>query len=338
MHLPLGSVTLLAGCALLVGLYWRLGLRPVWAALADVHPSILLVYLAAAVVVRLGYSLRWRLVAQHLGPVPPLSAFVAARLAGDAISSLAPVGRVGGDPVRIGLLYGEGVGGTQASAGVVIDRIIEVLGNSVAVVAYVTVCAVAYAGVPGGHTALAVLGALVLPVGALLVLLVQWHHATRPLAAITGAIGLLLRPRFARGLVAVRQTEDDLVRVCSTHPAVLLWGLAASVLIEVIVVVEHYSLFRAFGLSLDLPTLLVVIMATGLSRAAPVPAGVGTMEATQVAVVTAISGRPDLGLVVATLLRLHETFWLAVGVVALSFQGVSIARVRALWWTSRAPA
>lgn len=331
----LRSAGFATGILLLVGLYWAFGLQPLWAALAAFHPAPFVAYLAAAGIVRVGYSLRWRLVASRLGAVPGLATFLSARLAGDAVSALAPVGRLGGDPVRIGLLYGEGVGGTSASAGVVVDRIIETIGNSCAAVAYVAVCALAYSGAAGSYVAPAVTGALLPALLALVLLLAQWHRGLRPLTGLATTLGLARRRRLARWLLALRQTEDDLVRVCGKHPALLLGGLAGSLAIEVVVIVEHYCLFRAFGVSLELPSLLLVLLATGLSRVAPVPAGLGAMEATQVAVLTATSGRPDVGLVIATLLRLHECLWFAVGCVALSARGVSLMRLRALWWTAR---
>jgi hypothetical protein len=48
-----------------------------------------------------------------------------------------------------------------------------------------------------------------------------------------------------------------------------------------------------------------------------------------VAVVAAASGRPDLGFVVGVILRLHETLLLAVGLMVLSYQGMSLTRWRA---------
>lgn len=333
---PLGATGVAVGSLLLLVLYSSLGLQPVWAALRAINLPILLVYIAIAVIVRAAYSLRWQLLARRLGPVPSFSKFAGARLAGDAVSALAPVGRVGGDPVRIGLLYGEGVGGTRAGAGVVIDRIVEIMGNSFAAIGYVTVCAVAYAGGPAAATAPALVGALVLPLVALLLLLAQWRHGMRPLTLVAGTLRLRRRRRWARWLVALRQTEDDLGRLCGAHPLLLLSGLTGSLFIEGVIVAEHYCLFRAFGVSLDLPSLLMVLLTTGLSRAAPVPAGLGAMEAGQVAVLTATGSSPQVGLVVATLLRLHECLWLGGGLVALWVQGVSLLRLRPLWWTRRA--
>jgi len=110
------------GLGALGTLFAFFGVRDLAAALAAPIPGYLALYLLLGCLARFGFSLRWFLVARALGPVPPLSRFVAARLGGDAAGALVPAGSVGGDPLRILLLYGRGVPGATASAGVALDR------------------------------------------------------------------------------------------------------------------------------------------------------------------------------------------------------------------------
>ena len=98
----------------------------------------------------LGYSLRWRLVLCATATSPPVWRLVAARLAGDAVGTLLPGGKLGGDPVRVALTAGDGRGGVRASAGVAIDRVMELIGNSVCALVYVGIFSVSRAEtVPG---------------------------------------------------------------------------------------------------------------------------------------------------------------------------------------------
>jgi len=55
----------------------------------------------------------------------------------------------------------------------------------------------------------------------------------------------------------------------------------------------------------------------------------GALEVTQVALVGAAAGRPELGFVVAMIVRLHETLLLIVGLAVLSAAGLSLGRLRA---------
>jgi len=326
---------LTVGLAVAVLLYVRIGVTPVAAAFAQLRVGELAGYLVLATAIRVAYGLRWHGIARHLGAVPPATTLVTARLAGDAVGTLLPVGRLGGDPLRIGLLYRAGVDGARASAGVVMDRILEVLGNSVAASVYVCVFILTWASLTRRDGA-GMLAALVLGAVGLIALMALWRLGRRPLHNVGRAVGMERRLHTARWLHALWRTEATLGRFCRDHPAAASWGLVASLLIEAVSVLEHLVLFRSFGVSLSLPTVLAVVMTSGFARVVPVPAGLGALEASQVAVLTLTSGRPDIGLVVGTLLRLHETLWIAVGLGALAAQGISPARVRLLSWAPRA--
>jgi uncharacterized membrane protein YbhN (UPF0104 family) len=113
------------------------------------------------------------------------------------------------------------------------------------------------------------------------------------------------------------------VRFFRSHPGALARGLLASVCIEALVVLQFHTLFGAFGIHLELPTLLVALVTSGLVRLAPTPGGLGALEAGQVALLQMSSGRGDLGLVVGIVMRLHEMLMVGAGFVALALRGVS---------------
>ena len=127
----------------------------------------------------------------------------------------------------------------------------------------------------------------------------------------------------------VRRVEDHLIDFFREHPRTLLIGVLASLLIEGGCILQYHVLLGAFGIALDLPTLLMVLFGSGVARAVPAPAGLGVLEATQVAVVGATAGRPDIGFIVGVILRLHETLLPAIGLLVLSYHGMSLARLRA---------
>jgi hypothetical protein len=126
----------------------------------------------------------------------------------------------------------------------------------------------------------------------------------------------------------IRRVEDHLIQFFRQHPRAFLLGLLGSVLIELLCVAQYHALLSAFGVALDLPSLLLVLLGGGLANAVPVPARLGVLEAAQVAMMSAASGEPALGFVVAVIVRLHETFLLALGFAALAYEGVSLATLR----------
>jgi uncharacterized protein (TIRG00374 family) len=319
-----------AGAVLLIVLCAIFGVRELAAALAQASPRTLAVYLMFGLLARLGYSLRWWMVAGALGTQLRLTRLFPARLAGDALGALVPAGRVGGDPLRVALLCGDGTDASRAGAGVALDRVMEVIGNMICAVVYVALFSSAHTFGRGERSAAAIIGLLLGLLAMLVPPLWMLRRGRRPfeflhrLAARSGSV------TWQRWMQAVADVETHLLRFFAQYPAVFVRGLLGSLLIEAIIVAEYHYLLAAFGLALELPTLLMALVAGGLARAVPAPAALGTLEASQVALFAGAAGDAGGGFVVGMVMRLHETVWMLVGFAALSAQGFSLRRLRRL--------
>ena len=324
-----GVLSLLAGAALLAALGWWFGFADAAAALRRAQPTGLLTYAAwTALVVGL-LVIRWRLVAAAVGAGAPAGRLTAARLAGDAAGALLPLARVSGDPLRALLARGDGTPLSTATAGVAIDRLLEVTGNLLAVIVYVSVFSFATAA--GGHAPRSVAAGTALLLVLLLALYVRLARGQRPLAPLYGArAARLLGAGRAHWLDGIRRVEAHLIAFFRAHRLTFIAGLGLSVLIELVVILQYRALLGAFGVSLELPVLLLVLLGGGVARAVPTPAALGALEAAQVMALGAATGHPELGFVVGLIVRLHETLLIGAGVVALALLGVSPARLPGL--------
>ena len=312
---------------LLAALYWWFGLEPIVQAFSHVSARGLAVYLLLSALVVLGYALRWRMVAGAVGGRPLLAQLVAARLAGDAVSALVPSARLAGEPVRVALARGGG-STARSTAAVAIERILEVIGNMLAVVAYAAIFCSVRGASSSGRAPLALAAAMVLLLAAMAVLVVRLRRRGRPFAWLYGARARRLAPRLAVWMDGLRRVEEHLADFFHQHPRAFVLGVLASLLIEALTIVQYHALLSAFGLALDLPTLVLVLLAGGAAHVVPAPAALGTLEAAQVAAVAAAAGRPDLGFAVGVVVRLHETLLLGLGLAVLSYEGISLARLR----------
>jgi glycosyltransferase 2 family protein len=325
MRRTVEAIALTAGIGALSLLCWHFGLGELAAAFGRLTPAYLGAYLICGCAARLGYGLRWQAVARSLDERPDLARLVGARIAADAVGSVLPTGRIGGDPVRVALVYGESASGSRAAAGVAIDRIIEVISNTICAIAYVATFSYAHAAAPSyqAQTLLVTMSALLV---LLAIPLATLRRGSSPFAPLYG----LVARRSATWAAALRRIEAHLISFFRDHPGTLVRALLGSLVIEGFMVGEFFFLLAAFGLTLDLPTLLMALVAGGVARAVPTPGGLGAVEASQVGVLAFAAGRPDIGFVIGIVLRLHETFWIAIGLVAFSLQGSSLARLRLL--------
>lgn len=316
------GASLLAGAAVLAALAWWFGIGGVLAALRQASPAGLAVYLALSLAVLALQAGRWWLMAAAVGAPVDFARAGAARLAGDGVASLLPVARVAGDPLRA-LLARQGAARlSSATAGVAIDRLLELIGNVLAVLAYAAVFSAVAAGT-AARAAAGTMGVLLLLLAALVLRLAR---GGRPLAPLYGRRARAWAGRRAAWLDGLRAVEDRLIEFFRAHRATFLVGLGLSVLVELAVVLQYRALLGAFGVHLELPVLLAVLLGGGLARALPTPGALGTLEAAQVLAVGATTGQAGLGFVVGVILRLHETLWMLVGLAALSALGFSPSR------------
>src|SRR6185503_8177891 len=196
-------------------------------------PGVFAAYLIVAAAVLLGYSLRWLAVARALGARSTLAEFWAARVAADAVGGLVPGAKVGGDPLRIALLAANGTHGTVAAAGVAVDRILELIGNTVTTIVCVAVYVLAGTG-GTSRSAFVVLAAMTALLVGLVPPLVKLKRGRRPISSKLPARFLERHERGARWLSLVRQTEDHMATFFQRHPAVFVLGLLWTLVIEAV--------------------------------------------------------------------------------------------------------
>jgi len=331
---PASLAYLIAGIAAVLVLFWQFGFDELADALSRADGPRLLAAFAVGICIRLGYAWRWRLCARALGIEAPLSRIITARLAGDAVGTIIPGGKIGGDPLRIALLRSPEDKATSTAASVALDRVMEWIGNTCCAIAGVTIFALTRTGVLDRTTEWMMI-VLLLLLAMLVTPLAMMRAGQRPLRLLHA---LQLRSaRLRRWLELAHETETSLIEFFRSHPRTFTLGTSASLLIEALIVVEYNLLLGAFGVHLGWPTVMMAIITGGLARGVPVPAGLGVFEASQVGLLALTSGDAGLGFVVGIVFRFHEVCWATIGFAVLATRG-GLGRLRFLTSTDKAAA
>jgi uncharacterized membrane protein YbhN (UPF0104 family)/tRNA A-37 threonylcarbamoyl transferase component Bud32 len=147
------------------------------------------------------------------------------------------------------------------------------------------------------------------------------------LAVVAAGLGLLFAVPVTRRLLLrrvqplLRQTLPQLLAAAS-DPRRLATAIAGILVLNAGYVLAFDASLRAFGASLDLPTLVVVYLAaSALGSAAPTPGGLGAVEAALVGGLTA-TGVPVALALPAVLAFRMATFWLPAPVGYLAMIGL----------------
>jgi len=270
-------------------------------------------------------ALRWRVLLAGVGPTPSLPRLVAFRAAGQAVSSLLPSARLGGEPLRMWLVAGSaGVGAARAIATVVVDRALE-MGASSGFACLFAAVLVAQ-GVPqlGGALATMGLGLGGFVVGAALAV----RRLRRGRGLVSAAVRALRLDRLAPvgSRMDVVAGAEQAAAALLAEPYRLLGAFAIGLSATAFVLLEYAALLRAFRLPVGVLEVVAAIFAAGAAHALPVPAAIGALEGATMWIFGVLGHPPEVGLAVGLASRLRELLWVTPGLAVLTARGVTHAR------------
>jgi hypothetical protein len=262
-------------------------------------------------------SLRWWIIVQAQTGQVPYWPLLAVRVAVFGVSYFTFGPQVGGEPLQVLALQRRyGLTYSRATASVLMDKLLEFLVNFLLLA--LGLAAVLQAGLlPQSSTRLA--GSLTLLAG-----LIAWPpiHITMmanriyPLTAILRSMPFI--PRHARPVRFLHACEWLAGNFCQRHPRALLASLGVSMLAGLGMLLD-YALMISF-LGIDLPFWKAVAGWTAgwLSFLAPLPGGLGALEASQVFALGAFGVSAAAAISVTLLMRARDLLIGGVGLLLAS--------------------
>ncbi len=248
------------------------------------------------------------------------------RLVGEAFNLVMPAGGFGGEPVKAVLLKTHyGVAYPDSSAGIVLARIVAIVGQCSFVVLAVVAMRVAVPLPPALEAgAWAGLAALIF-MTASFVLLPKMKLSTR--------LGRQLdRRRWARGLVAglrnVETVEAAVGGFGRRHPGRYACALGLSLFRWSLGALEMWLALRLVGFPIAPAEAFVLEGILQMTRSVSffIPANLGTQDGALALVAAAITGSPAAGLGAALLRRLREIVFVALGLALGGWYSIQAAR------------
>ncbi len=275
------------------------------------------VYLVLWLATVLLHARRSQLVLARLGSEVPLGLLARLWLAGRAVGSLVPSATLGGEPLRAQLLVAHGIPATRAAGAVALDRSIELAGNMI--VGLVIVATVVALGVGSGWALWTTAGVAISGLAFLTAVYVRGVQGRPALVPILAPPLRLVPVRWRERLRGHTIRADHAMReMLAAHPRLVPIGLALSLAIEALHLVEFTALYAVFAIALPFRFLLLTSLGMGVAHGIPVTAALGTLEATQIGILT-VGGEPlATGLAVAVALRVGETLAIVAGLICLA--------------------
>lgn len=257
---------------------------------------------------------RWWVIARSDNPSIPFLPLVRYRLSTFGISYFTPGPQVGGEPLQVvSLQKNHGMTFARSTSSVIMDKLVEFLGNSILIVAGLT-AAVRVGMISGSERQ--VLGSLV-PLGAFLVLppihLALLYRGKYPVSILLRAASSLIgSPDWVRLIiVSERMAASFTRRRLSTVLAAFFFSVLAlsGTLLE-------YALMASFlGANLSFEQSLAGLTAALVAFALPLPGGLGALEASQVYALTGMGYTPAIAISLSLLIRARDLMNAGLGIL-----------------------
>ncbi len=323
----LGLLVWPAAALLLIWALRAIPLRETGAVLSRLGAAQLALLAAANLLAVLTFCGRWWVIVRALGYPVPYLPLVIYRLAAFGVTYFTPGSQFGGEPVQVYLLSKRhGVPVSAASASVAMERLLELVGNFTLLTAGValTLEGPALRGRLSGAALALPLGLLTLP----LAFLIATRAGRHPISGLLARLPARLQssPRYAALRQEVAQAEADSTALMRDHPGALFHALLASGVSWLAIIGEMWLAARLLGAPLAPLQLAAVLTASRLAILAPLPGGLGTLEAGQVWMFGALGLDPAVGLSLALLARARDVTLAGIGLALLARRGWRPAR------------
>lgn len=315
---------------LLALLYWALQNAPlveIWNSLKLLRLWQIGALLALNAGIFMLISARWWIIVRAEAPRVSFLPLVVYRLAVFGMSYFTPGPQVGGEPLQILYLKNAyGLTTVRATAAVIMDKLLEFLANFLFLA--IGLFAVAASGMlirfaPPAWVAAPLVLILLWPLAHISLLIQRRHPLSVLLKPVYKKISALSGKSWATvanffRLVIV--SEHLAALFCRRHFRAMLAAIGVSLLSWAGMVLEYHWMLTFLSADLTMQETLAALAVVRLSFLAPLPAGLGALEASQVFAATAFGLPAALGISLSLLMRGRD--------ILLGGMGLLIAAVK----------
>jgi glycosyltransferase 2 family protein len=292
-----------------IPLFWwaihEIPILEIFATLLRLSPLGLIGLSLVNVLILLLFAGRWLLVTRALGQRLHILSLLIYRLAGFGVSYFTPGPQFGGEPLQVHLLHKHhNISGGAALAGVSVDKMIEVLANfSFLVLGLMLVFRASLFNISELFLFIPV-ALITLP----LIYLALLRFARRPVTWTLIRLSLpgKWNPAFERARFHMISAEEQVANIVSKQPRFLIAALGLSLITWGIMIFEYWFTLQLLGIRLELAQVIIALTAARIAFLLPIPAGLGALEAGQVAAMQILGLEPAIGISVSLIIRARD--------------------------------
>lgn len=296
----------------------RVPLSQVGEVLSRLDVGQVLALILVNLVVLMLMAARWGLLLRIFGARVSLPSLLAYRLAGFGMSYVTPGPQFGGEPLQVHLLHRrQGTALETAIASVFLDRLVDLLVNFtfLAVGSLTILMAGVGKGWLGPGIWLPILALLLLPASHLIALAKGKRPAARLLDMLAGRFGLgrRLASALQRAAELTGLAERQIGALLCDQPIAFARVLCIALLTWLGMILEYWLCLRFLGVAASLPEVISALTAARLAFLAPLPAGLGALEASQALAAQLLGWGSAVGIATSMVIRARDVLFAVLG-------------------------
>lgn len=318
-------LSLVIGIALFISVLYYIGLENLRAVFLSFSWATIAVVVALTFLQIFIIIYRWQLILGTQGDKIPFKKLLAPKFVGFAVSYLTPGLYVGGEPVRAYLLKkNTGVRLSHGFASIIVDKILDFTYPLPFLIGALIFAMFKY------DISWEAVSAFILVLLGLIVLLGFFYVQTYRGKGFFSSLIVFLRinriKRFSRLVEKMLYFERLIIRFFNHQRTILVKGLLLSLLGGIVVFIQFIIILHALGIQADIVQILVMMVFMILAFLVPLPASLGSFEASQVIVFSALGHPASVGVAFTLIIRVAELGKLVVGLSFLSNIGLKFLR------------
>ena len=268
---------------------------------------------------------RWKLILESQGDKIPFKKLLAPKFVGFAISFLTPGLYVGGEPVRAYLLKkNTGIRLSKGFSSIIVDKILDFT-YPLPFLIWALVYAMFKYDISWEAIGVFIF-VLMFLIFLLVVFYVQTYRGKGFFSSIAKWFKLDRFKKLDKYIEKGKYFEDLVITFFNNKQRLFVKGLLLSFLGGLIVFIQFIVILNALGISANIVEILMIMVFMILAFLVPVPASLGSFEASQVIVFSALGHPASIGVAFTLIVRIAELGKLAVGLSFLSNVGLKFLR------------
>jgi glycosyltransferase 2 family protein len=284
--------------------------------LKNLHPTNLFILVVINFIILLMFSGRWWLLLNIQGYRIPYFTLVKYRIASFGLTYFTPGPQFGGEPLQVYLLHQHSkVPTSVATASVILDKVLEIMVNIFFLFVGLTIIISSNLeiGISAWQLLVGMAGCLAVPISYLLLLCTGRLPITWILSRISSNHFPKLRSSKVFQMIISAEMQSS--RICQSYTSTVFVALLFSLTIWFVIIFEYWLAFQFLGLSMDLSKTIILLTAARLAYFTPMPAGLGSLEASQVLTISALGLPAAMGISISLLARTRDTILASLGLL-----------------------